>query len=224
MTHGRDGETPRPYASSPCSLHEVDPAHSGVERDDPQARADVMRWRKAERKRLIAERFEIESSQRRAFAERIGARVEELLGEVRGVTLSAYWPIRGEPDLRALLERLSSRGAITSLPVVVEKRRPLAFRSWTPGDKLERGVWNIPVPAAGENVIPDIVIAAVVGFDAGCYRLGYGGGYYDRTLAARKPLVLGVGYSRAAIPTIYPQWHDIPMDRIVTEEGVVDPA
>jgi 5-formyltetrahydrofolate cyclo-ligase len=226
MSHDRDDDRPRPYASSPCSLHEVDPAYAGAERDDPQARADVMRWRKAERKRLIDERFEIESSQRRAFGRRMAAALEELLGDVRGLTVSAYWPFRGEPDLRTLLERIRGNGARTALPVVAQKRHPLVFRSWTPGERLERGVWNIPVPAGGEEVVPDVVIAAVVGFDRSCYRLGYGGGYYDRTLASlpRRPRVFGVGYARAAIPTIYPQWHDIPMDRIITEEGEVVPA
>ena len=84
---------------------------------------------------------------------------------------------------------------------------------------MVRGVWNIPVPADGIQVVPDIVIAPVVGFDPEGYRLGYGGGYYDRTLAAwsRKPRVIGVGDSGAAIATIYPLLHDIPMDAIVTD-------
>jgi 5,10-methenyltetrahydrofolate synthetase len=106
---------------------------------------------------------------------------------------------------------------------VVEKGRPLVFRVWRQGDKLERGVWNIPVPAEGEPVFPDIVIAPLVGFDPSNYRLGYGGGFFDRTLAAmpKKPLVIGVGYMSSALPTIYPQPHDIPMDAIVTEKGIV---
>jgi 5,10-methenyltetrahydrofolate synthetase len=140
--------------------------------------------------------------------------------------VSAYWPFRGEPDLRDLMATISADGGRCALPVVVERHRPLVFRQWSPGQPLQRGVWNIPVPADGAEVIPDVVIAPVVGFDPRCYRLGYGGGFFDRTLAAlpARPRVLGVGYSAAAIPTIYPQPHDIAMDLIVTEDGVTLPT
>jgi 5,10-methenyltetrahydrofolate synthetase len=88
---------------------------------------------------------------------------------------------------------------------------------------MERGVWNIPVPADGAELAPDITIAPVVGHDPGCYRLGYGGGFFDRTLAALepRPMAIGVGHPVAAIRTIYPQPHDIPMDAIVTGAGRV---
>jgi 5-formyltetrahydrofolate cyclo-ligase len=82
-------------------------------------------------------------------------------------------------------------------------------------------VWNIPVPETTEEVVPDIVIAPLVGFDQACYRLGYGGGFFDLTLATMKnsPLKLGVGYRQQALPTIHPQPNDIPMDMVITEEG-----
>ncbi|MDZ5698707.1 5-formyltetrahydrofolate cyclo-ligase, partial [Chelativorans sp. M5D2P16] len=114
-----------------------------------------------------------------------------------------------------------------ALPVVVRRGAPLIFRAWAPGGPLEKGVWNIPVPPeSAEEIIPDILIAPVVGFDPSCYRLGYGGGFFDRTLAAlsRRPRVLGVGYSQAAIQTIYPQPHDIALDLVITEEGITTPA
>lgn len=142
------------------------------------------------------------------------------------MTVSAYRPFRGEPDLRALLERVVAHGGRTALPVVIARAQPLIFRAWSKGEPLERGVWNIPVPAAEAAIVaPDIVIAPVVGFDAACYRLGYGGGFFDRTLAAavKRPRVFGVGYKQAAIPTIYPQPHDIPMDVVVMEDGVIAP-
>ena len=105
--------------------------------------------------------------------------------------------------------------------MVVAKRTPLIFRSWHPGARLERGVWNIPYPADGALVTPGVVIAPLVGFDPQGYRLGYGGGFFDRTLASLspRPLAIGVGHPLGALATIYPLPHDIPMDWIVTGDG-----
>ena len=192
---------------------------------DPE-RSEVMRWRKAERERLIAARLAIGADMRRAWSARIADGLEEAIESVNGLIVSVYWPFRGEPDLRPWMRRVEERGGRCALPVVVEKGRPLAFRAWKEGEDLERGIWNIPVPAAGEPVVPDISIAPVVGFDSACYRLGYGGGFFDRTLAALapRPKVIGVGYALQAIETIHPLEHDIAMTAIVTEAGVVTPV
>ncbi|MCB1884897.1 MAG: 5-formyltetrahydrofolate cyclo-ligase [Geminicoccaceae bacterium] len=220
-------DAPSGFASPPCFMHEVDPLYAGLARDaDPRQRADVMRWRKAERERLIAARLAIRGTEREARAGRIDAGLEEAVGDARGLTVSACWPFKGEPDLRPFLKGVIARGGRAALPVVVARGQPLVFRLWTPGARLERGVWNIPIPADGAEVVPDVVLAPVVGFDPLCYRLGYGGGFFDRTLAAMpsRRRVVGVGYAEeAAIPTIYPQWHDVPMDAIVTEAGIVRP-
>jgi 5,10-methenyltetrahydrofolate synthetase len=103
--------------------------------------------------------------------------------------------------------------------VVIRKGWPLEFRRWRPGEALERGFWNIPVPANGPAVLPDVLVAPLVGFDGEHYRLGYGGGFYDRTIAAAQnhPQVIGVGFEHCRLPTIYPQPHDIRMDAIVTD-------
>lgn len=180
---------------------------------------DVARWRKAERERLIAARLAVSAAARTDMTAAIAAGVDAAVGDVGGRIVSLYWPFRGEPDLRGWLASIVARGATAALPVVVGRGRPLVFRSYRPGDRLEKGVWNIPVPAEGSSVIPDVVLAPVVGFDPRNYRLGYGGGFFDRTLASlpSKPLVIGVGYSLQAIPTILPQPHDIAMDVIVTE-------
>lgn len=193
---------------------------------DVEQRADVGRWRKSERERLIAIRLAIPADERRLHSERIAGWLDEALGDISGRIVSAYWSFRGEPDLRFWMEGLADRGAVCALPVVVQRHAPLAFRGWRRGDKLQPGVWNIPVPSDGPSVTPDIVLAPVVGFDPACYRLGYGGGFFDRTLAAlpRPPRIVGVGYARQAIRTIYPQGHDVPMDTIVTEAGIVTPA
>lgn len=208
------------YASPPCFMHELMP---GFEPDplprDRTTWADVSRWRKAERQRLIDRRLLFDPDDRKVRSERIAAGLEAAIGPMAGRIISLYWPFRGEPDLRFWVPRVHERGGKIALPVVIQKGWPLEFRVWAPGDPLERGVWNILVPAHGPAVLPDVVIAPVVGFDGANYRLGYGGGFFDRTLAAmpQRPLVIGIGYAESRIPTIYPQPHDIAMDMIVTD-------
>jgi 5-formyltetrahydrofolate cyclo-ligase len=213
-----DREEAGSYASPPRFMHEQPDFVAGG-RADPQTRADVMRWRKAERERRIAERLAIPAEERAVMTGRITEGLNVAIGDVSGHLISLYWPFRGEPDLRPWMDTVFERGGKIALPVVVEKGRPLIFRAWRRGDKLGKGVWNIPVPVEGPPVLPSVVIAPVVGFDPDRYRLGYGGGFFDRTLAAMaaKPLVIGVGYRMSAIRTIYPQQHDIPMDMIVTD-------
>ena len=210
-----DNDHPQ-FASPPCFMHELDPLFR-AETEDGQTAQDVGRWRKAQRERLIAERLEISADERTRLAGLIADRLDKEAGNPAGRVVSLYWPFRGEPDLRPWMQRVIDRGGRIALPVVIAKGKPLEFRLWSPGEKLERGIWNIPVPAAGEPVAPDIVISPLVGVDAERYRLGYGGGFYDRTLAdmPTKPLVIGVGYLFARLPTIYPQWHDVPMDRLI---------
>lgn len=186
-----------------------------------QSGVDVRSWRKAERERLIAARLAVSADDRAGHTLRIVDKLDAAVGTVEGKVVAIYWPFRGEPDLRGWAADIGARGGIIALPIVVAKATPLVFRSWKAGEKLEKGVWNIPIPAGGTDVIPDIVVSPVVGFDSGNFRLGYGGGFYDRTLAAleRKPAVYGVGYALQRIPTIHPQPYDIPMDIVLTEEG-----
>jgi 5-formyltetrahydrofolate cyclo-ligase len=213
---------PAPQTASPaCLLSEVDPNYAGLATSPGEERANILRWRKAERARLIAERVAMPVAERSERAVQIAAALDERLPDLDGVTVSLYWPLRGEPDLRAWLASISRRGAICALPLVIEKGAPLVFRTWRPGEPMVRGFWNIPVPEGGDEVRPDILLAPFVGFDRENFRLGYGGGYFDRTLAtfARKPRVIGVGFARFAIPTIYPLDHDIAMSEIVTDES-----
>ncbi|UVC13426.1 5-formyltetrahydrofolate cyclo-ligase [Mesorhizobium onobrychidis] len=215
MDSDHDDEGPAHYSSPPCFMHELDPEFRAPLSDW----TDVKRWRMAERERLIAARLAVLADVRKAMSQRIGESLDAVIGDIAGRMVSLYWPFRGEPDLRPWIASVNERGGRTALPVVVEKGQPLVFRAYTPGDRLEKGVWNIPIPAEGDQVLPDIVISPIVGIDPGQYRLGYGGGFFDRTLAAMpfKPLVIGVGYELQRIATIYPQPHDIPMDRVVTE-------
>ena len=182
---------------------------------------EVKRWRRGERERLLALRQGLPAEDRQRRSARIEAELRALIGERDGI-LGVYWPFRAEFDPRGLVDWAVAAGRIVALPVVVDKKGPLEYRAWRPGEKLVDGVWNIPVPEKREIVVPAIVLAPVVGFDRECYRLGYGGGYFDRTLAALKPkpLAIGVGFAAQAIETIHPQPFDIVMDLIVTETGV----
>lgn len=202
-------------ASPPCMLHELGPDGTPV---DPEQARDVARWRKAERERLIGERGALPPEYRSQQALAIAGAINEILSTVRPASLSVYWPIRGEPDLRAWMNAQFDQGVRVALPVAVALGQRLVFREWRPHARLARGLWGIPYPADGAELFPNAVIAPLVGFDHDCYRLGYGGGFFDRTLAqlSPRPLAIGVGYPGAALRTIFPQPHDIPMDWIVT--------
>jgi 5-formyltetrahydrofolate cyclo-ligase len=208
--------------SPPCFLHELAPG--GTAGIDPRQAADVARWRKAERERLIAARLALPSAYRTEQAAAIGAALDDLVPKSPESIVSVYWPIRGEPDLRPWMRARWQRGFRVALPVAVALGQPLLFREWRPDGPLARGLWKIPYPKDGIEVVPNVVLAPLVGFDPQSFRLGYGGGFFDRTLArmAEKPLVIGLGYPDAAIRTIYPQAHDIPMDWVLA--GANPPA
>ena len=218
-------DTPRGFASPPCLAHEIDPAYADTVSADPQQVLEVARWRKAERARLLGERTALTLAARKGAAAAILPHLDALLAQrfsrLDGLTVSAWWPIRAELDLRDWLAGLAARGTRAALPVGVTTRHaPLEFREWTPQTPMTRGFWNIPVPAAGPALIPDIVLAPLVGWD--------GAGYFDRTLAglAPRPLAIGIGFEAARLATIFPQPHDIAMQAIITETGVaaLDPA
>jgi len=185
---------------------------------------EVRSWRVRTRERLIAERLALAPAVRSAQAER--AR-----GNLAGVDLTAfavlgiYWPIRGEIDVRDAAAAHLRAGGRLVLPAVVAKDAPVEFRSWRPGDAMGRDLWKIPVPREREVLRPDALIVPLVGFDEERYRLGYGGGYYDRTLAvlAPRPYCIGLGFESGRLRSVFPQPHDTRMDVIVTEAGLARP-
>ncbi|MGC2201162.1 MAG: 5-formyltetrahydrofolate cyclo-ligase, partial [Stellaceae bacterium] len=184
--------------------------------------AELRVWRRAERQRLLALRTRIPPNERREWGREIEARLRSLLQDRQGITLGVYWPFQAEFDPRPLIDWMLAQGSRVALPAVVDKQGPLEYRAWRPGEPLMDGVWNIPVPQERDILIPQAVLAPLVGFDRECYRLGYGGGYFDRTLAALspRPLAIGVGFEMSQIQTIYPQLFDVPMDVVVTEKEI----
>jgi 5-formyltetrahydrofolate cyclo-ligase len=176
-------------------------------------------WRRAERNRLIALRLAVPPEQRRQWDAAIEARLEALLHALPGRSIGIYWPVRGEFDPRKLAERLIAHSCTLALPAVVDRHGPLEYRLWRPETEMEPGPHGIPAPKGRAIVRPEILIVPLVGFDAANYRLGYGGGYFDRTIAAASPLpaTVGVGLEATLLATIFPQPHDVALDFIVTE-------
>lgn len=180
--------------------------------------SEVRHWRVEMRKALIGRRMGLDAAVRKALGERARQRLIESVELGRFETLGVYWPVRGEIDVRDLAVEHLKKGGRVGLPVVVTQSAPVEFWSWRPDMPMSRGIWNIPIPAEREVLEPDALIVPLVGFDGQRFRLGYGGGYYDRTIAAagRRPYCVGLGYGEARLESIFPQPHDIPMDLIVT--------
>ena len=137
--------------------------------------------------------------------------------------LALCWPIKREPDVRAVVERWCTGGRRAALPVVVDAAQPLAFRAWTAESVLQADRYGIPTPVDGDWLQPELILLPLNGFDQAGYRLGYGGGYFDRTLASLqpRPLAVGVGFEINRLPTIRPEPHDQRLDWLVTEAGAV---
>ena len=183
---------------------------------------DIQGWRDARRAELLAVRVAVPALQRRKWNEAVTQLLATHFPMLQGMVIGAYWPFRGEFDPRFLMRQLRNGGSRLALPVVVSKNAPLQFREWWPGAPTVKATLGLPVPVGTELLEPQALLIPPVGFDERGYRLGYGGGFFDRTLAAARPqpLKIGVGFELSRIPTIRPQAHDVAMDFIVTEAGV----
>lgn len=183
---------------------------------------DISVWRKAQREHWIAWRCAVPAAQHAAWDLRMTASLRTLLPVPTRLVIGFCWPFKAEFDARFAVRDWRALGATAALPEVTGKDQPLRFRKWWPGAPMTRGVYDIPLPDGTPEVLPDVVIVPMNACDDRGYRLGYGGGYFDRTLAAlqRRVVAIGVTYDACRLPTIHPQQHDIAMDLVVTETGV----
>ncbi len=163
---------------------------------------------------------------RAAAAEAIAARPLPL-DVSRGTVVSGFMPIRSEINPAPLLRRFAEAGAWLALPTIVKRGEPLRFRAWAIGEKLARGQWGIrePMPEAPE-VLPDILLVPFAAFDRRGHRIGYGAGYYDKSLTAlraQKPIIaIGLGFAAQEIPAVPVLPHDARLDLVLTEREVID--
>jgi len=187
---------------------------------------DLAAWRRETRARLIEARGQIPAEEHQTRSLAIEGFLEEVLHPLPPQIISAYWPFKGEVDLRALIERLEVRGWTPALPSVVGRGKPLEFLRWISGAEMDVQSFGIPVPRVREVVRPEVVIMPLVGFDSLNYRLGYGAGYFDITLANMQPMprTIGIGFELSRLETIHPLPTDIPVDFVITEAGIQKPA
>jgi len=180
-------------------------------------------FRAALRREKLAARLALDPAAHAALSAGLEQHLAALLLPLAPQTLAFCAPVRGEFDARPLAARLIEQGWHTAMPVVTTVDAPMSFRAWTPSSAMGADRYGIPIPADGAALIPDIVLLPLVAFDARGFRLGYGGGYFDRTLAAMvpRPKAIGVGFELARVPDIRPQAHDIGLDAVVTEAGVL---
>ncbi|MEJ0026907.1 MAG: 5-formyltetrahydrofolate cyclo-ligase [Rhizomicrobium sp.] len=138
-----------------------------------------------------------------------------------GAVVAGYFPFRDEADPRALMAALAAKGHRLALPSV-EPGRPLTFRAWKMGDAMHASAFGIPEPLpSAPEAVPDLVLVPLLAFDTTGHRLGYGGGFYDRTLAALKDVTaIGVAYAGQEVAALPREAHDHPLDAVITENGL----
>ena len=187
------------------------------------------------RKRLVEERLHLEDRLARNDALQRVMRV--WLVDRPDLVIGAYWPIKGEFDPLPALFRWqeagmeadamgASRRRKIGLPVINKVTKTLTFHRWYPGCPMEEDAYGIPKPKDTEIIEPTLLFVPCGGYGTGGYRLGYGGGFYDRTLSELqpRPLTVGLGYTNGFLPDLEPEPHDVPLDAILNDNGVVWPV
>ncbi|GAB4205170.1 MAG: 5-formyltetrahydrofolate cyclo-ligase [Tibeticola sp.] len=193
---------------------------------------DLAAEKKSLRQALIAQRLALPDRLERAQALQRVLRI--WLVDRPDTVIGAYWPIKGEFDPLPALHRWKEDGELLDepqrrrigLPVVNKQHKTLTFHAWYPGCPMEEDAYGIPKPKDTEIIFPTLLFVPCVGYGPGGYRLGYGGGFYDRTLASLqpRPYTVGLGYGPGFIEDLEPEPHDVPLDAILNDHGVVWPV
>jgi 5-formyltetrahydrofolate cyclo-ligase len=201
-----DSRIPRPFSGLPDNTSSVPGAGQAA--------------KAALRKALRTARGGLDPAIKVQWDAHIGAQVVTWWRLRQMDTLGVYWPLAGEPDLRAAYAELALAGVRLALPVVMERNAPLAFTEWTLDEPMLADEMGVAVPATLRFIErPPALLIPCLGFNAEGYRLGYGGGYYDRTLElVPRPLTLGIAYSKQEAQFGHAP-HDVPLDVIVTERS-----
>ena len=183
------------------------------------------------RKRLIEERLTLPN--RQLLTERLQSVLRCWLVNRKDTIIGAYWPIKGEFDPLPALHRWKEDGELLdqpvlrriALPVINKETKTLTFHAWYPGCPMEEDAYGIPKPKDTEELTPTLLFVPCVGYGPGGYRLGYGGGFYDRTLAQLQPhpYTVGLGFTHGFVEDLMPEAHDLPLEAILNDNGVVWP-
>jgi 5,10-methenyltetrahydrofolate synthetase len=183
---------------------------------------DFAVWRAALRREKIAARQALDPDTHRQASRLILDNLGQFLAARPAGTIAFCWPIRAEVDCRPLVGRLLAAGWQAAMPTVVQADTPMEFRTWWPDAPMQADPYGIPIPATPAVPAPDVLLLPLVACDAAGYRLGYGGGYFDRTLAScqPRPLAIGIGFELCRVDSIHPEAHDIPIDVLVTENSI----
>ena len=213
-----DNDQSSGFSSPPCLAHELERDQRGG--SESQAGENLVSWRKQQRSRLKQARDELSDLQHAELSRSVSDHLSASTWLERSDSIGLFWPMRGEIDLRPLIRRLIAQGVTAALPVITKKNQALEFWQWVPSEPLsDQGLWGIPVPAVRRLIQPGLLLVPMLGFDDEGHRLGFGGGYYDRTIAAMTttPVCLGVCAEYGHMQSIYPQSHDVPMHAIASE-------
>ena len=192
---------------------------------------DRSEQKRALRKQLVAQRLAMpDRMQRCELLQRV---VRIWLVNRPDTVIGAYWPIKGEFDPLPALHRWKEDGELLDepqprrigLPVVDKLHKTLKFHAWFPGCPMEEDAYGIPKPKDTEVIVPSLLFVPCVGYGTGGFRLGYGGGFYDRALATLqpKPYTVGLGFTNGFVEELEPEPHDVPLDTILNDNGVVWP-
>lgn len=171
------------------------------------------------RKQLLQRRRDMPPAERAHADAVLDAQLRAALDQIDAGPLGFYWPIQAEFDARPAVTAwlAQGQGRAAALPVVIARHQPVRFRHWVPGSLMQAAGFGTSIPTAGEWLTPTVLVIPLVGFDDAGYRLGYGGGYYDRTLAALapRPHTIGVGFAACRLASIDPQSHDLKLDQVL---------